>query len=116
MKNSEKIKKELSRALISKHKSWLWSYNIADENVLLSDHIIIEKYLLWGNRYDWAKIKQVFNSSLIKDIWLNNLVPSGMYEEKQRRIAKYFFNINQPSKYLKTARKKHLNNALAGIN
>ena len=45
MKNSEKIKKELSRALISKHKSWLWSYNIADENVLLSDHIIIEKYL-----------------------------------------------------------------------
>lgn len=116
MKNSEIIKRELSQALVKEHRSWLWSYDIAKEKQILSDHLIIEKYLMWGKRSDWVKIRQAFSLELIKNIWLNNLVPSGMHEEKHRRIARYFFNIEQPAKYLKNARDKHLENALAGIN
>ena len=116
MDNSEAIKRELSQGLTKEHKSWLWSYDIAKEDFILSDHLIIEKYLLWGQKKDWARIKQAFELELIKDVWLNNLVPSGMYEEKHRRIARYFFNICQPAKYLRDARDKHLENALAGIN
>jgi len=116
MDNSEAIKRELSQELTKEHKSWLWSYDIAKEDFILSDHLIIEKYLLWGQKKDWARIKQAFDLELIKDVWLNNLVPSGMYEEKHRRIARYFFNISQPAKYLRDARDKHLENALAGIN
>lgn len=115
MDNSEATKRELSQELTKEHKSWLWSYDISQGNRILPDHIIIEKYLLWGKKKDWARIKQAYSPEEIKDVWVNNLVPSGMYEDKHRRIARYFFNIDKPAKYLKAVRDKHLEDAIAGI-
>jgi hypothetical protein len=108
------IKAELNNALLNEKANWLWSYNKGKLPNQLPDKIIVEKYLLLGDKKDWAKLKIAFDSRFIRNIWLNNMVPSGMYEKKQCEIARYFFAIKNPVPYLNKAREDHLQNIIAG--
>jgi hypothetical protein len=115
MSDHSNIRAALNNALLHENSDWLWSYDRDNLPNKIPDKIIIEKYLSMGNMQDWAKLKIAFSQRLIKNIWLKNMVPSGMYEERQKQIAKYFFSIKNPVDYLKKARRLHLQNAIEGI-
>lgn len=114
MSDHNKIKAELNNALLHEKVDWLWSYDKDNLPNQIPDKILIEKYLSMGSSEDWAKLKLAFNLQQIKRFWLKNMVPSGMFEERQKRIAKYFFSIKKPSHFLIKARQSHLKNAIAG--
>lgn len=108
------IKAELNNALLHEKVDWLWSYDKDKLPQQIPDKIIIEKYLSMGSMEDWAKLKLAFDLQQIKRLWLKNMVPSGMFEERQKKIASYFFSIKKPVHFLNKARQSHLHKAVAG--
>jgi hypothetical protein len=113
MEAVQDIRSYLEKALIQKHSDWLWSFDLSSQKAHISDKLIIQKYLEFGSQSEWKMLKKAFQIDQIKNIWISNLALGGLYESKQEKIAKSFFNIKNPLLYLERKRKAHLKNELA---
>jgi len=102
------IRLKLERALLNKKKSLMWSYDLSKKNIGVSDKVLIEKYLEFGNPKEWNMLKQVYSSSEIKEIWYHNMLGFGADEKRQKNIISHFFDAINPSIYLKNERKNKL--------
>lgn len=110
---SEIIRKELEQSLLKK-RLWLYSYAPNQKPERISDEMIIQKFLSYGDKRHWEKLKLAFPVNLIRQVWLHNLVPASLNDSKQERIAREVFHISKPSEYLERKQKEHKRNVFAG--
>ncbi len=108
------IREDLERSLLKDHKAWLHSYDLSRPSIKLSDKLIIEKYLLYGSPKERKLLIKVFGPAVVKRVWLQDMVNSGMYESLQVDIARELFNIRNAKEYIELHRKEHLQKSLAG--
>ncbi len=116
MKAKLDIRSNLKNALLNEKKVLMWSYDLSKGDLEVPDKIIVEKYLQFGNKREWSLLNSAFDLDFIKEVWINNLVYCGLYEAKQRSIARSFFNIRRPAEYLKKLRKAHIERSIAECN
>lgn len=105
--SKDSIKANLLEKLKQEH--CFWSFN-EDSIKDVPDNILIEKTLLY---LDMEEIKQLFviyPFKKIKRVWLEFLVPQGIYLHTLNRfLAWYFFKTKKPDTYLKTMETRHFN-------
>ena len=112
MNNKKKIKTLLLDKL--KEERAFWSY---DPNSVTLDSISDEMLIALTLRHlDLEEINllyEIYSSKMIKEAWMNQLVPEGDYLRTLNRfIAWFYFKIKNPDRYLKVLETKHLNNLL----
>lgn len=108
------LKEELVEKLFNENSVWLWSYDLEKaDRANVPDRLLIEKYLLLGSVEDWEKLKQVYDEAVLYSHWVENIVPSERYHQKQIEMARFFFDIKHPEQFLIEARKQHLANVIA---
>jgi hypothetical protein len=107
------LKEELVKKLFNENSVWLWSYDLEKvDKSEVPDRILIEKYLLLGSVEDWEKLKNVYERDVLYSHWIENIVPSERYHQKQIEMARFFFDIKDPERFLSKARQQHLANAI----
>ncbi|MCF6353461.1 MAG: hypothetical protein L3J06_10660 [Cyclobacteriaceae bacterium] len=113
MESKEKIRQKLAEALLNNKNSLLWSYDLSDKNIRISDKMIIQKYLEFGNKQEWAMLKKGYPLSDIKEVWIKNIIGFGANQPLQKKIVKCFFDASEPSNYLKNERKNQFEKSIA---
>lgn len=97
--------------LISKLKAehCFWSY---EEQSLqnIPDDILIEKTLIYLDLPEIDALFLLYPYSLVKKIWLENLVPQNEYLYTLNRFfAWYYFHAKNPDQYIKSMATRHFN-------
>jgi len=108
--NINKIRQSLFRKL--KKENAFWSYdpksltlrNCDDETLIYKTlvHLDIEEINLLFIIYDKTKIQKVWESELC--------IQGDFYRRLNKFLAIYYFNIDDPKKYIRKIEKKHLKN------
>jgi len=86
-----------------------WSYH--KESILshVSDDQLIEAALERLDLEDLDLLFQQFSSKKIRQVWLRTMAVQGDYYQSLNRFyAWYYFNIQDPDRYLKAIRTRHL--------
>lgn len=115
MANNKDIRDSLQRKLLGEQKHLLWSYKVSSIKEL-SDDLIIEKYLQFGNESDWSNMRQAFDEKKIKEVWENQMLLYGRDLKRQEQIVAYFFKVEDPEKYISALKKQKLDRLIAGDN
>jgi hypothetical protein len=105
MENRIKTKNEFIQSLIN--RNFFWSYSIIDITNI-TDDLVIEQVLSYGEPYDILNLKKHFKYTHIKQVWQNCLLPDNRFKNSNVWLAKVFFNIQQANKYI--AKYSKLNN------
>ena len=100
---------KLQDSLVKMGRKALWSYDLSNLPEKISDKIIIEKILLFGDINNWQDLKKAYSIEYIKDVWLQNMALGGFHPEKQEQIAQYFFKINNLPVFLAEYRDNYIN-------
>ena len=74
----------------------------------LTDALVIEQVLSYGEPDDILNLKKHFKYTHIKQVWQNCLLPDNRFKNSNVWLAKVFFNIRQTNKYI--AKYSKLNN------
>lgn len=82
-----------------------WSYS-KDSLFNISDDLLIEETLRWGDVGEIKAIFQLFSKDKVKVVWENYLVPDRSIYPHNYYLALIFFNIEEPNKYLESIIKK----------
>jgi predicted DNA-binding transcriptional regulator len=105
-----KLRQNLFRKL--KRENAFWSYN--QESVTLrncDDETLIYKTLVHLDIKEINQLFGLFEKSKIQDVWEKELCIQGdFYRRLNKFLAYYYFNIENPKKYIKKIKKKHLKN------
>lgn len=80
-------------------QNWLWSYNPQAKDQL-SDTIIIEHSLLFGDVEDLQLLFVLYDDSDIRATWLERLVPQTRYRKLNTYLAKFFFHIDNADEFI----------------
>ncbi|MEQ8881396.1 MAG: hypothetical protein RLQ12_17260 [Cyclobacteriaceae bacterium] len=112
MAKNKDIRDGLERKLLGELKHLLWSYNVSSIEVL-PDDLIIEKYLQFGNESDWNNLRLAFDEKQIKAVWEDQMLLYGRELKKQEQIVAYFFNVEDPEKYISALKKQKLDRLVA---
>jgi len=78
-----------------------WSYS-KDGLFNISDDLLIEEALRWGDVDEIKAIFQLFPKDKVKVVWENYLVPDRSIYPHNYYLALIFFNIEEPNKYLES--------------
>lgn len=78
-------------------QNWLWSY---DSQAELPESIIIEHALLYGDVDDLMQLFSLYDNSLIRQVWLDNLVVQDRYRKLNTYLAKFFFRISNAEAFV----------------
>jgi hypothetical protein len=89
-------KKELFLKL--KKQNIFWSY---DTSSVLSDEVIIEQTLIYGDVDDILSLFSIYGQIKIKEVWDEKMVPDTRYIKLNYYLGKFFFNIKNINLYLK---------------
>lgn len=104
------IRNRLCDKLMSKNA--FWSYNIKSFDDI-SDEEIIEKSFTILDMEDIDLMFELYPRQRIKQVWKNRLAIQGDYMRRLNvMIAMYYFNINNPERYLSRIEKQHFNKIL----
>lgn len=97
MGNKLKSKSEFLQSLVN--RNLFWSYSIIDISNL-TDDLVIEQVLGYGEPEDIINLKKYFKFTQIKHIWQTRLLPDSRLKNSNVWLAKVFFNILQVNKYI----------------
>ena len=92
-----KTKNDFIQSLIN--QNFFWSYAIIDSSDL-SDDLIIEQVLCYGEPDDIINLKKYFKFRQIKQVWQFRLLPDNRFKNSNVWLARVFFNIHQANKYI----------------
>ena len=82
-----------------------WSYDV-QKLVDITDNLLIEKTLLYGDVEEILLLFRVFTIKEIKEVWRNSVIPDERFYSHNYYLAKIFFNIKNPARYIKPLQKK----------
>ena len=87
-----------------------WSYNLSDiSEETISDEMFIEKSLVHLDIDDLKKLFLLYPHKKIREVWKKQLcIQEPYYHELNTMLAYLYFNIKNPSRYLKTISNKNL--------
>ncbi len=105
MEKRIKTKNEFIQSLIN--QNFFWTYSVMDITNL-TDALVIEQVLSYGEPDDILNLKKHFKYTQIKQVWQNCLLPDNRFKNSNVWLAKVFFNIQQANKYI--AKYSKLNN------
>ncbi|OFY41780.1 MAG: hypothetical protein A2X18_09930 [Bacteroidetes bacterium GWF2_40_14] len=90
----------------------LWSYaNVSVENI--PDDELIEKVFIYLDLNEISKIFELYSRDYIRKVWREKLAIQGDYLFNLNvMIALYYFDINQPERYLKRLEREHIKNQI----
>lgn len=106
----QRLKSELLQQLLNARA--LWSYaNVSVENI--SDDELIENVFIYLDLNEISKIFELFSRDHIRKVWREKLAIQGDYLFNLNvMIALYYFDINEPEKYLKRLEREHIKNQI----
>lgn len=89
-----------------------WSYaNVTVENI--SDQELIEKVFIYLDLKEISKIFELYSRNYIRKVWRDKLAIQGDYLFNLNvMIALYYFDINEPERYLKRLEREHIKNQI----
>ena len=88
------------------NKGLFWSYDTKSIDYL-SDIILIEQCLLYGEVDDIIELFKLFEFDFIKDVWNKKLVPDERHYGLNYYLAMIWFDINEPEIYLNEIAKEN---------
>ena len=104
------LKNEKKQQLIEelKKKHLFWSYNLSNNNTTtnLPDELVIEQTLFYADVDDILLLFIVFDKKQIKSIWRAKVIPDTRFYARNYYLAKIFFNIKNPQRYILPLQKK----------
>lgn len=104
------LKDELVNDLLQVNSFWSYT-NVTSENI--PDEELIEKVFVKLDMADIDKLFELYPRNFIKKVWEEKMIIQGEYLFSLNvMIALYYFNIEQPEKYVKRIEKKHLKKIL----
>lgn len=100
-----KLKNELINDLLQVNSFWSYT-NVTSDNI--PDEELIEKVFVKLDMADIDKLFELYPRNFIKKVWEEKMIIQGEYLFSLNvMIALYYFNIEQPEKYIKRIEKKH---------
>ena len=106
--NRNKIRQSLFRKL--KRENAFWSYN--PKSVTLrncDDETLIYKTLVHLDIEEIDQLFCIYDKAKIQEVWEKELCIQGDYYRRLNKfLAYYYFNIDDPKKYIKKIERKHL--------
>jgi hypothetical protein len=89
-----------------KKRGGFWSYS---EDILdtIPDTLLIEEALRRGEVKDIKLLFDLFSVKKIKQVWKEKIIPDKRIYGHNYYLAKIFFNINAPGRYIKSMQKKY---------
>ena len=97
MKVQDFKKEKLLKMLVA--KGLLWSYP-SERIKYLSDNIIIEHTLAFGDVPELQTLFSIFPREQIKQVWLECLLPDERYRKSNRYLGLFFFDIQEIDQFL----------------
>ena len=108
--NINKLRQNLFKKL--KKENAFWSYN--QENITLrncNDEMLIYKTLIHLDITEIDQLFSLYGKSKVQEVWEKELCIQGdFYRRLNKFLAYYYFNIDDPKKYIKNIERKHLRN------
>lgn len=95
-------KQELTEKL--RHKGALWSYAPGTD---ISDEILLQTALQWGEVEEIQSLFRIFPKKQIRKVWQEKLIPDMRMEKHNYYLARIFFNIKNPKRYIAFWAKKN---------
>lgn len=89
-----------------KRQGAFWSYQI-DNPAEVPDSILIEQTLRWGDVPEILVLFNLFPMQKIKQIWELTLLPDKRIYPHNYYLARVFFNIDEPEKYILSLQKQN---------
>ena len=109
-KNRNTIRQSLFRKL--KRENAFWSYN--PESVTLrncDDETLIYKTLVHLDIEEINQLFSIYDKVKIQEVWEQELCIQGDYYRRlNKSLAYYYFNIDDPKKYIRKIERRHLKN------
>ena len=106
--NSNKLRQNLFRKL--KEENAFWSYN--PESISLrncDDETLIYKTLIHLDIEEINKLFILYDKIKIRAVWERELCIQGdFYRRLNKFLAYYYFNIDNPKKYIRAIERRHL--------
>ena len=108
--NRNKIRQSLFRKL--KRENAFWSYD--PKSVTLrncDDETLIYKTLVHLDIEEINKLFSIYDKTKIQEVWERELCIQGDYYRRLNKfLAYYYFDIDDPKKYIRKIERKHLKN------
>ena len=98
MKNKNYIKNKLFEKLIQNNVFWSYDISSPDE---LPDKLIIEHTLRWADVPEILMLFEIYPEDLIKQVWIERLIPDERIYKHNWYLAKIFFDIDDPTLFIK---------------
>lgn len=83
-----------------------WSYS-SESLSDLSDKLLIEECLRWGDVPEIIQLFSLFSVQTIQNVWEQQLIPDERIYPHNYYLAKIFFDIEKPDNYIKPLQKKY---------
>ena len=108
--NRSKLRQHLFRKL--KRENAFWSYN--PESVTLrncDDETLIFKTLVHLDIEEINQLFSIYDRAKIQEVWERELCIQGNFYHRLNKFLAYcYFNIDEPSKYIRKIERRHLKN------
>lgn len=108
MKSRDQIRDELQAKLLSSKAYLLWSFDVKSM-AKVSDQLIIEKFLEFGDEKEWADLKQAYSLDEIFLVWKSQMLMFGKDPVRQEALVVFFFDASDPAEYISGLRKAQIN-------
>jgi len=106
--NKNKLRQHLFRKL--KKENAFWSYN--PESVTLrncDDETLIYKTLVHLDIEEINQLFSIYDKAKVQEVWERELCTQGDYYRRLNKfLAYYYFNIENPKKYIRKIEREHL--------
>jgi len=97
-------KQQLFNKLNGQH--FFWSYEINSETDI-TDCLLIEYTLLYGDATDIIVLLNLVPVEQVKTVWEQKIIPAQNCKPLNYYLAKIFFDIKNPNKYLQVKNQQH---------
>ncbi|MCS7028108.1 MAG: hypothetical protein NZ519_05025 [Bacteroidia bacterium] len=81
-----------------------WSYDLS--SCIVPDEVLIETALRWGDVEEISALFRIFPKTLVRKVWQEKLIPDIRLQAHNYYLARIFFNIQNPQRYIKSLQKK----------
>jgi len=110
--NRNKVRQSLFRKL--KRENAFWSYD--PKSVTLrncNDDTLIYKTLVHLDIEEINQLFKIYDKAIIQTVWERELCIQGDYYRRLNKfLAFYYFNIDDPKRYIRKIERRHLKNTL----
>lgn len=89
-----------------KKQGIFWSYS-KESLKQIPDNVLIEEALRWGDVPELLELFRLFDKTEIKKIWCEKVIPDERIFRLNYYLAKIFFDIENPERYIKRIAKKN---------